>query len=390
MGIALKGITWAHSRGYTPLVAASHRYQELNPQVDITWHKRSLQQFADYPLEKLVHDYDLLIIDYPWTGCAASFNHIVPVSDYLSAAYMDNQQANTVGHSFESYSYLNKQWALPIDAATPVASYRKDLLDFNNIDVPTTWEQVLSLAQKGKVAMPAIPIDILMNFYTFCIALGEPPFTHEHEVVSQATAAQAMEIMRDLYGRLPAIMFTYNPIQVAECMTQSNEYWYCPFAYGYTNYARTGYAPVVLQYDDVVTYNGQKFSTTIGGTGIAVSAHSKYIPQSMEFLSYVCAGSTQCTLYVQHGGQPGHGAAWNNDGANELTHNFFKNCLPAMQRGYLRPRYNGYLHFQDRAGTPLQQYMMGRLTANDALAEMNIYYRQSKKIEKEAGHGVTS
>jgi len=50
----LKGITWGHSRGITPLLAAAQRYSELHPGVTITWEKRSLQEFADYPLEKLV------------------------------------------------------------------------------------------------------------------------------------------------------------------------------------------------------------------------------------------------------------------------------------------------------------------------------------------------
>ena len=39
----LKGITWAHSRGFTSIVAVSQRYAELHPDIDITWEKRSLQ-----------------------------------------------------------------------------------------------------------------------------------------------------------------------------------------------------------------------------------------------------------------------------------------------------------------------------------------------------------
>ncbi|MEI9955896.1 MAG: hypothetical protein WDM90_06210 [Ferruginibacter sp.] len=61
---------------------------------------------------------------------------------------------------------------MAIDAATPAASCRKDLLDKNNIAIPQTWQEVIALAKKGKVVVPAIPIDILMNFYSFCIAAG--------------------------------------------------------------------------------------------------------------------------------------------------------------------------------------------------------------------------
>ena len=60
----MKGITWAHSRGFTSIVAVSQRYSELHPEVEIVWEKRSLQKFADAPVEKLAEAYDLLIIDH--------------------------------------------------------------------------------------------------------------------------------------------------------------------------------------------------------------------------------------------------------------------------------------------------------------------------------------
>ena len=61
--IVLKGMTWGHSRGITPLLAFSQRFTELYPNVEIIWEKRSLQQFADFPIEKLAEQYDLLIVD---------------------------------------------------------------------------------------------------------------------------------------------------------------------------------------------------------------------------------------------------------------------------------------------------------------------------------------
>ncbi len=149
--IILKGITWGHSRGITPLLAASQRYNELHPDAEIQWTKRTLQEFADFPIEKLTEQYDLLIIDHPWVGCAAATNCVLPLDEYLPAAYLQDQLENSVGHSHESYNYNNKQWALAIDAATPAASCRKDLLDKNNITVPATWQDVIDLAKKGKV-----------------------------------------------------------------------------------------------------------------------------------------------------------------------------------------------------------------------------------------------
>lgn len=377
--IELKGITWGHSRGYTPLVACAQRYTELYPHINITWKKRTLQEFADFPIEKLVHDYDLLIIDHPWVGCAAATECVLPLEQYLSAAYLADQLQHTVGASHKSYQYEGHQWALAIDAATPVASYRKDLLEKNGMPLPATWQEVLHLAKQGKVAVPAIPIDLLMNFYMFCIALGKQPFENDVEVVDTTTGIAALECMRELWSKIDRKMFFCNPIAVAELMTTTDDYWYCPFAYGYSNYARNGYAQHLLHYTDLVHLEGRKLISTLGGTGIAVSASSAHPQAAVDFASWMVSPRIQSTLYVETGGQPGHKAAWLSDDVNQHTHQYFLNTLPALERAYVRPRYNGYLQFQDHAGDPIQQYLQNGGTPASVLETINSLYRNSRK-----------
>jgi len=53
MNLLLRGITWNHTRGLLPMVATAQRFQELNPGVEIRWEKRSLQEFADAPVDQL-------------------------------------------------------------------------------------------------------------------------------------------------------------------------------------------------------------------------------------------------------------------------------------------------------------------------------------------------
>jgi multiple sugar transport system substrate-binding protein len=377
----IKGITWGHSRGITPLLAAAQRFSELHPGVTVQWDKRSLQQFADYPIERLTSAYDLLIIDHPWVGRAAALGCVLPLEQHLSVEYLKDQAENSVGYSHHSYQYNGHQWALAIDAATPAASCRPDLLEAAGVAVPTTWQEVLELARMGKVAVPGIPIDLLMNFYMFCIAHGARPFQNEEEVVDEETGIKALQTMRELYSLVDASFFQCNPIAVAERMTASDEYWYCPFAYGYSNYSRDGYAGRRLSYTDLVYMEGGgRLRSTIGGTGLAVSATSAHQHLSLRFLEMVLAPRFQSTFYVEHGGQPGHRQAWLNEKNNRLTHNFFYTLLPAMERGYMRPRYDGYLYFQDHAGLPIQDYLSGSSGERAVLASMNALYRESRTI----------
>lgn len=378
----LKGITWAHSRGITPLLAASQRYNELHPGIEIIWSKRSLQEFADFPIEKLTKDFDLLIIDHPWVGCAAATQYVLPLDKYLPAGYLDDQLNNSTGYSHLSYNYEGSQWALAVDAAAPAASYRKDLFEKEKQNLPQTWEDVIHLAEKGRVAVPAIPVDLLMNFYSFCIVHGNEPFQNENEVIDIKTGVAAIETMKELYSRIDKRMFHANPITIAEWMSSSDEYWYCPLAYCYSNYSRQGYAKHLLHYSDIISYKGKKIKTTIGGAGLAVSAFSAHKEIAVGFSSMIASPEFQRTFYTEHGGQPGHRSAWTDENANHLTNDFFKNLLPLLDNSYVRPRYNGYLYFQDNAGLPLQKCLIENGSAENVLNEMNKIYKQSLSLKK--------
>jgi len=374
----LKGITWNHSRGFTPLVACCQRYAEQHPGVHVEWHKRSLQAFADFSVEALSKQYDLLIIDHPSVGEAFENKCLVDFHQYLSGDILDELSANSTGLSYKSYTYKNAQLALPVDAATPVSSYRKDLLQQHNLPVPQTWEALIALAEKGKVAMPAIPIDMLMNFYMFCIACGSEPFAASNEIIDERTGNHALQLMAELYSRLDDKMFHCNPIAVAELMSAADDYWYCPFAYGYSNYARKNYAVKPLTFDDVVSYNGQQFLSTLGGTGIAVSAYSSHINEAVHIATMLASAKIQTGLYVEYGGQPAHIKAWRSGYANNLTNNFFINTLPALQRAYVRPRYNGYLQFQDEAGLVLYKFLKHQnSTPANVVQQLNKLYKNS-------------
>ena len=379
--IVLNGITWGHSRGLTPLLAAAQRYTELHPHITINWKKRTLQEFADFPIEKLAETYDLLIVDHPWVGCANATKCVLPLDEFLPSAYLQDQLENTVGYSHLSYEFAGKQWALAIDAATPVASYRKDLLELHGVQLPDTWDDLLALAAKGKVLVPGIAIDTLMAFYSFCIAHGKQPFIEQddNEVIEKPIGLKALQSMKTLWDLCDPVIFGLNPIAVAEKMTQTDDYFYCPFAYGYSNYTRRGYGHSRLHYANTVRFGSfGRLKTTLGGTGISVSANSLHKDIAVDFAQWVVSPAIQEGLYTENGGQPGHRKAWLSEVNNALTQNYFSQTLPVLDNAYVRPRYNGYLHFQDLAGDPVKHFLQFGGDAENVLKEINRIYAESK------------
>ncbi len=378
--VHLKGITWNHTRGYVPMVAAAQRFEELDPGVRITWEKRSLQEFADQPLDELGHRYDLLVIDHPWAGFAATSGVLTAMEELVSASFLADQAANSVGPSHESYRYGDRQWALAIDAATPVASWRPDLLAAAEASVPTTWEELLALARRGLVIMPAIPQDTIMNFYMMCVVPGSDLFASEEVVVGDELGISALERLRELASLQPREVFDWNPIAIYEAMTRRDDHAYCPFAYGYSNYSREGYARTILHFGDVVSLDGVPLRTTLGGTGLAVSAQCAHPDVAGRYAELVAGPEYQRTQFAENGGQPGHRAAWTDAENNRRTHDYFAATLPCLDRAYLRPRYPGSLAFQDRdgGGVPIREFMMEGGDPRRVMETLNRMYRESR------------
>lgn len=373
----LRGTTWDHTRGLLPKVATAQRYHELHPECQIQWQTRSLQAFADYAIARLAADFDLLVIDHPSMGEAAAHGLFLPLDQYLSADFLADQATNSVGGSHASYQVDGHQWALAIDAATPVASRRPDLLEA--ADVPQNWQQLLELARQGKVAVPAIPIDSLMNFYMLCLAEGETPGQQAAYFCSEETGVAALEALRELVSLCDPVCLTRNPIQTYEAMTLSDAIAYCPFAYGYSNYSRRGYARSPLVFGGLVMRHGQPLRSVLGGAGLAVSASCKHPEIAVAYARFVAEASTQTGIFTANGGQPGHRQAWCDADNNLDTQQYFSGTLQTLDQSWIRPRYAGYIDFQDRAGHLVHAFLRGETAASACLQSINHLHQECFK-----------
>lgn len=373
----LKGIAWNHTRGFTSVVATAQRFEELNPDVRIIWEKRSLQAFADASLNELTANYDLLIMDNPHVSIAARDKVLLPFDDYLSTDFLKELADNSVGKSNASYNVDGKQWTLATDAATPVATWREDLLAKENIQIPKTWEELMALAKTGKVGFASIPIDTLMHHYMMCIALGGNIFESKTEVAPREIMIEAVKTYKALVDLIPSYCLEMNPIKMAEHMTRTNDIAYSPFNYGYSNYSKKNYADHVLKAGGLVTFNGKRLRSTLGGAGIAVSSKTEHAEIAMKYAEFTASEKVQSGLYFEFGGQPGHRKSWLSDEVNSQCKNFFKDTLQTLDEATMRPQYYGYMHFQDEASPVIHDAVCGKTSIESAVDKMNAIYRES-------------
>ena len=374
--IELTGITWNHTRGLMPMLATAQQFEETHPGITIRWEKRSLQAFADAPLSELAQRFDLMVIDHPSIGEAATKGLLLPLDEHLSSDFLADQKLNSVGQSHASYQYNDHQWTLAIDAATPVAGWRPDLLARAGATLPTTWSELLELARHGLVAVPGLAIDSLMAFFMLASALGAEPFSSEYIVIKPEkyeAAESALIMLRELLNLSAHDSLDRNPIRTWQLLAESDTVAYCPFAYGYSNYSRHGYASHQLTTGNLITLdNATPLRSTLGGAGIAVSAQCKHRDTAVAYAAQVASPLTQRTLYVSSGGQPGHRAAWVDEETNRTTNNFFANTLPTLDAAWVRPRWPGFIAFQDAASVIVHNYLRSH-EANErqVLADLN-------------------
>ena len=99
----------------------------------------------------------------------------------------------------------------------------------------------------------------------------------------------------------------------------------------------------------------------------------------LAYAEFTASPTIQRTLFFDNGGQPGHRSAWLDETVNSRCHDYFKNTLATLDNAYLRPRYAGYLHFQDHAGDPIRGYVMNGGDKQAVLDQLKRLYKESKE-----------
>ncbi|WP_425396478.1 ABC transporter substrate-binding protein [Aeoliella sp.] len=377
--LTLRGLTWNHTRGLAPLLATAPTYSELHPNISIQWEARNFWSFGEEPLDRFASEYDFIVFDHPFTGASAKQGLLIALDDVLPASYLADQRENSVGHSFASYTYQDKQVALAIDAAVQLAAWRTDLMDAAGHRPPNTWQEVIDLAEAtGRVVAPLAPMGAMGTFFSICAGAGKPAAASCERFVAEEVGAMALDTLAALYRVSGSECLTTGAAGILQRMATSDEVIYAPCQYGYNNFAREGHAAHRLSFGPVPTLDAANTGgANLGGAGIGVFAASKHRAEAVDYLRWIASEEIQRTLYTHAGGQPGHRAAWLDDTNNHITGGFFRDTLPDCDHAYCRPTYLGFPVFQSAAGQLLQSFLRGECATRDTLHTLEKLYLQS-------------
>ena len=373
----LRGLAWDHPRCWGPLDASVAPYCQDHPGLTIEWDRRSLYEFGEGSLAEVLSSYDLVIFDHPFIGDIAAGQLMVPFSDHLAPQRLKEFAEDSVGQSWMSYARDGWQWALPIDAACQVASYRPDLLERYGAP-PATFAELLALARRlrgdGKwIGLPSVPTDALCMLLTFCAQkTGNDLYGFTDSKVVESAVAD----LRQLAELAHPLSRQWNPIRCYDHMTANNDVVYVPYAFGYVNYASANNARH-LRFCDIPAESHA--GALLGGAGIGISAQSKNPEAAIAYAVHLCAPTYQRDLYVDAGGQPGSLSAWQDAEVNARTSDFFKDTLKTIDSSYLRPTHPGFINFFRDAAATVANAIHGEMTPRDLSGLLDRLYTEARE-----------
>ena len=374
----LRGLVWDHTRGWAPMAVTGQVFADHHPGVRVEWDRQSLWDFGEGRTEQLAASYDLIVVDHPMAAVMAGSG--------LFRAFAAQDVAPAVGGSGASYVWDGLQWALPVDAACQVAAWRADLLSAAGEDVPVTWADVLALAARtGRVVMPLTPIDVLSSLLTLTAEHGAPVASTAGGFLDRDAARAAFALLRRLRDAVPDECARRNPIATLELLSRTDEALFCPLTFGYSNYARDGYAPARLAFGEVPRLAADRLATgsLLGGAGIAVTGTAPDI--AIDYARWVASADVQRGEYVRAGGQPAAAAAWTDPAADAICHGFFSSTWATIDAASVRPKHPSYPRFQTQAADVVYRALHGAGRADDALDTVERLYEKHRCLDEPIG-----
>ena len=383
MEVRLKGLTWDHPRGYAPLVAGAREYKQSHPGVEIQWDRRTLREFGEAPIAQYVDRYDLIVVDHPFVGFAATHDVLVDLAPHVSQTERDAFARDSVGPSWNSYWYGEGLWALPVDAATQVSSYRPDLLGALSAEPPQTFDEVLRLSAKARaqgkfIAVPAWPTDAISLTFTVSANLGYPVSESAELFLDNNVAKEVFSLLHMLIAASHPKSVELNPIQVYDFMTSSSDVVYCPWGFGYSNYSRRGQKQILKFADTPAAGKIGCAGTMLGGTGVAVTKSCKHRNDALTYAKWLASADHQRGTYFSEGGQPASLAAWTDPANDAEANEFFSGTLATLQSAYVRPRFDGFVRFFESAGLAINRCLRGDLADQELIDLLNKQFAASR------------
>lgn len=335
------------SRGYGPAVERNiASYTAANPDVSIEWNKVSdvpgeTRKLYVTGLTAKSPTPDIYAVDVIWAGEFAQRGWLEPLNGLL-----DDETIAAFNPSLLDASTVDDQvYALPLYADGIHFFYRSDLLEKYGLEVPQTWEEVLTAAQTitegegnpqlyGFVSMWAKIEGLFMNWLAFTNGNGGGFYDAEGNIaVNSPENIAATQFMVDLlheHRMAPDSILNARPDDARTLFQQGRAAFLMVQDFVHAPLSADN-SPVAGKFDftRVPYFEGHEDanSTTMGGWFLGINPNSENKEAAADFLTHFTAKEQQLTAAVEDNRAPTISSVYEDPsmGSNEVLAKFGAN-----------------------------------------------------------------
>lgn len=313
--------------------------------------------------------YDLAMVDDPWMP---EFTEANVLENLTKMGYKEDEdfvkQSLDVGKNPYSTGDI---YALPFSGNVQFLFYNKDVLKSNNLQVPTTWEDVLNISKtvNGKDGEVGYVIrgqqgnPIVSDYLPILWAYGGDVFDKDWNVtVDSKEGKESLQMYIDLLNN--GANYEKNDIVAAVSSGKAALSLGWPSWYISGENSTVEYAVI----PNKVNESSEAHSTgMIGNWMMGVTANSRNKEMALKFLQYVTSKEVQVEA-AEKGGVPTRRSVLSDSSLNE-KYAYFKTLLEATENSVIRPRTSHWADIETAYGTELSNAISGTKTIDQALED---------------------
>lgn len=338
-------------------------------------------------------NYDLMTVDIVWSGEYAANGYTLPLDEFMERDKDQLQLDDIMPVSWTLGEWEGKHWAYPLAGYANVLNYRKDVLAEAGVEPPKTQQELLEVAEKLTKAD--------QDFYGVALLGAKGPAVAQDYMV---WVQQFGGSILDQDGQ-PKIN-TPDNVKILEHFGSlfkfappgSTDYWWdqreTAFRSGKVammegwSIARAGYedpeiSQIVGKVDIALAPVGEGIEAKygFGGWGIGINADSTKPEQeaAWEFIKWLSSPEIQ-KEWIRNDGAPIRRSTLEDP---ELVKQYpwFPTMLTSFENGDgdYRPRIPQYSIIQDALGTAVNGYLVGEVTAQEALDQAQAQVESNMK-----------
>ncbi len=324
-------------------------------------------------------NYDLMTVDIVWSGEYAANKYTLPLDDFMERDKDELNLDDIMPVCWTLGEWEGKHWAYPLAGYANVLNYRKDVLAEAGLTPPKTQQELLDMARQLTNADKGFYGIALLGAKGSAVAQDYMAWVQQHGgSILDASGKPALNTPKNVeilefFGSL----FEYAP-------PGATDYWWdqreTAFRTGNValmegwSIARAGYenpeiSSIVGKVDVTLApvAEGMEPKYGFGGWAIGINADSKKAEAAWVFIKWLTSPEIQ-KEWIRHDGAPIRRSTLT-DAELVKEYPWFPLLLTSFENGDgdYRPRIPQYSIIQDALGTAVNAFLVGEMTAQEAL-----------------------